>query len=290
MRRPRGPATTRRAGRASAPSATTRPGTLAILRTPHGVKGDARTPFAAQGCESCHGPSAAHAADEDVPVTVGFGDAFPTEPQNAVCLSCHRGGERMLWKGSEHDARGVACASCHDIHKTRQVVLQKDIRPDALVRKDVSAACYGCHPDVRAQTHRISAHPIKEGEVTCNDCHNVHGSASDHLLVKRTVNETCYQCHAEKRGPFLWEHEPAREDCLICHASHGSTQPAMLKQRGPWLCQECHSVQFHPSTNYDASGLPAGGAANRNLLLRNCTNCHTEVHGSNHPSGVRLTR
>jgi len=264
-------------------------GTLEILRTPHGAKGDAHTPFAAQGCESCHGPSAAHADDSDVPVAVGFGDEFPAEPQNAVCLSCHRGGERLLWNGSVHDARGIACASCHDIHKTRQVVLQKDIRPDALVRKDVSAACYSCHPDVRAQTHRISSHPIKEGEVSCNDCHNVHGSTSEHLLVKRTVNQTCYQCHAEKRGPFLWEHQPARDDCLTCHAAHGSTQRALLKQRAPWLCQECHSVQFHPSTEYTAAGLPSG-AANRNLLLRSCTNCHTEVHGSNHPSGVRLTR
>ncbi len=263
--------------------------TLAILRTPHGTKGDTHTPFAAQGCESCHGPSASHAADENSPVAVGFGEKFPSEPQNAVCLNCHRGGERLLWNGSVHDARGIACASCHDIHKTKPVVLQKDIRPDALVRKDASAACYSCHPDVRAQTHRISSHPIKEGEVTCNDCHNVHGSTSDHLLVKRNVNETCYQCHAEKRGPFLWEHQPARDDCLTCHNSHGSTQRALLKQRAPWLCQECHSVEFHPSTEYTAAGLP-GGAANRNLLLRSCTNCHYEVHGSNHPSGVRFTR
>jgi DmsE family decaheme c-type cytochrome len=265
------------------------PRTLAVLKTSHGVKGDSHTPFAAHGCESCHGPSASHAADEDVPAAIGFGDAFPTEPQNAACLNCHRGGERMLWNGSVHDARGVACASCHDIHKARDVLFQKDLRPDALVRKDVSAACYDCHPDVRAQTHRVSSHPIKEGEVTCNDCHNVHGSTSEHLLVKRTVNQTCYQCHAEKRGPFLWEHQPARDDCLTCHAAHGSTQRALLKQRAPWLCQECHSVQFHPSTDYTAAGLP-GGAANRNLLLRSCMNCHTEVHGSNHPSGVRLTR
>ena len=189
---------------------------------------------------------------------MAFGDEYPAEPQNAVCLSCHRGGERLHWNGSIHEARGVACASCHNIHNPRAAMLQKDVRPDALVRKDASAACYGCHPDVRAQTHRISSHPIKEGEVTCNDCHNVHGSPSEHLLVKRNVNETCYQCHAEKRGPFLWEHQPARDDCLTCHASHGSTQRALLKQRTPWLCQECHSAQFHPSTEYTAAGLPGG--------------------------------
>jgi hypothetical protein len=36
-------------------------------------------------------------------------------------------------------------------------------------------------------------------------------------------------------------------------------------------------------------GLP-GASPNRNLLMKNCLNCHTEVHGSNHPSGVRFTR
>jgi hypothetical protein len=26
------------------------------------------------------------------------------------------------------------------------------------------------------------------------------------------------------------------------------------------------------------------------LLGRNCMNCHPKIHGSNHPSGARLTR
>jgi predicted CXXCH cytochrome family protein len=53
-------------------------------------------------------------------------------------------------------------------------------------------------------------------------------------LLEATVNDTCYQCHAEKRGPFLWEHAPVREDCTNCHSPHGSTQPSLLKARTPW--------------------------------------------------------
>ena len=34
-------------------------------------------------------------------------------------------------------------------------------------------------------------------------------------------------------------------------------------------------------------GAPAQQEA---LLGRSCSNCHTQVHGSNHPSGVQLTR
>jgi hypothetical protein len=34
----------------------------------------------------------------------------------------------------------------------------------------------------------------------------------------------------------------------------------------------------------------AGGSGNQNVLGKNCLNCHGQVHGSNHPSGARLTR
>ena len=32
-----------------------------ILKTPHAMKGDAHSPFGQHECESCHGPSEAHA-------------------------------------------------------------------------------------------------------------------------------------------------------------------------------------------------------------------------------------
>jgi DmsE family decaheme c-type cytochrome len=150
--------------------------------------------------------------------------------------------------------------------------------------------CFACHPRVRAQTHRLSSHPFKEGRIECSDCHAVHGSVSESLLAQETLNETCYTCHAEKRGPFLWEHQPARDDCTTCHVPHGSNHPNLLEARTPWLCQECHMAPFHPSTAYTGSGLPGRGTPGRNLLLKNCQNCHTAVHGSNHPSGVRFTR
>lgn len=123
----------------------------------------------------------------------------------------------------------------------------------------------------------------------CSDCHNPHGSTGPSLLARSNVNETCYRCHAEKRGPFLWEHAPVREDCSNCHEPHGSNHPSLLKNRGPYLCQQCHLAAFHPSTAYTANGLLGPSPADQ-LLTRNCLNCHTEVHGSNHPSGPRFTR
>lgn len=268
------------------------PAVLSILRTRHAVKGDTRTPLGhADACETCHGPGAAHAEDPDVVMPVLFGTDQRTEPQDATCIGCHQGGGRIHWSGSEHESHDVPCAACHQIHAPEDPMLVRDIRPESFVRRDQSAACYTCHQDVRAQTHRLSAHPLKEGRVVCSDCHNAHGSTTDHLLAQETLNETCYECHAEKRGPFLWEHQPARDDCSNCHVPHGSTQKSLLAARGPWLCQSCHMAQFHPSGVYDGSGIPGRGTTpNRNLLAKNCLNCHSEVHGSNHPSGVRFTR
>jgi hypothetical protein len=45
----------------------------------------------------------------------------------------------------------------------------------------------------------------------------------------------------------------------------------------------------HPSVSLTGSGLANGGASAL-LLGRGCVNCHVQVHGSNHPSGVKLMR
>jgi DmsE family decaheme c-type cytochrome len=158
-----------------------------------------------------------------------------------------------------------------------------------LTKIEQPQVCFGCHQDKRAQVNRRSHHPIEEGKVVCSDCHNSHGSPSIRLLARNSVNETCYQCHAEKRGPFLWEHQPVREDCTNCHNPHGSNQESLLNVRTPYLCQQCHQEAFHPSSLYSGTGIPPLGAAQQ-LLGKGCLNCHSKVHGSNHPSGSRLTR
>ena len=65
------------------------------------------------------------------------------------------------------------------------------------------------------------------------------------------VNELCLQCHTEKRGPFLWEHAPVRENCLNCHNPHGSNHDKLLVAKQPYLCQRCHLNTRHPGSLYD---------------------------------------
>ena len=134
------------------------------------------------------------------------------------------------------------------------------------------------HKDRRAQMFRSSHMPMREGKMVCSDCHNPHGSFTEALLKKDSINDVCYTCHAEKRGPFLFEHTPVRENCLNCHDPHGSMNEASLKLSRPRLCFECH--QFgHGNT----SGINAG-----TTMGRACQNCHTAIHGSNSPAGGAL--
>lgn len=260
---------------------------VSIFYTKHARQDDPRTPFAGLQCEACHGPAKAHTqkvmpGDTRPAPPFTFGDRANTPPerQNAVCLGCHESAARLHWKGSTHEARQLACASCHRIHARKDPILVKESQPDV---------CFGCHRKQRAEVNKASVHPLRFGLVACTDCHNVHGGPADRLLKRPTLNETCYSCHAEKRGPFLWEHAPVTENCTYCHQPHGSDHPALLKKRPPLLCQQCHSQAGHPSIVYDGGGIPPLGAQAA-LLAKACLDCHPQVHGSNHPSGVKRMR
>lgn len=256
-----------------------------ILRTPHAVAADKRSPFGQHGCESCHGPSPDHIAQKMVgealtlPTVVFKGpNVSSVTDRNQMCYACHEYGLRTNWRGSQHQRSDVACNDCHTIHADKDPVL---------VKASQSGRCFNCHPEQRAQANRLSHHPIIEGKVVCADCHNPHGSPQDKMLVRARINDTCYKCHADKRGPLLSEHAPVREDCTICHTPHGSTQVRLLRKRPPYLCQQCHDTSHHSGSPYGGETYLGGGRAPQpQTVSRGCLNCHSQVHGSNSPSGI----
>jgi len=133
--------------------------------------------------------------------------------------------------------------------------------------------------------------PVREGKLECTTCHNVHGATNVRLLRKGdSIAEMCTSCHADKRGPYLWEHAPARDGCVTCHDPHGSSNERMLVARPPILCQRCHVMTRHPSTIYDAALVGAGSNPSIRVFARSCVTCHSAIHGSNHPSGQRFVR
>ncbi len=263
---------------------------LDVLKTPHAMKGDPRSPFGQHECESCHGPSQAHASahpnegeKRTLPNVVFKGpNASPVAERNKVCLTCHQSGLRMDWVGSQHQSNKVACVSCHTVHATKDPVLVKATQPDK---------CYTCHAAQRALSFQLSHHPINEGKVVCSDCHNPHGSAGPTLLKKVRVTDTCYGCHADKRGPMLWEHQPVREDCTNCHNPHGSVNPRLLKEKVPYICLDCHSAANDMgAVGVSIHSVAAGSGSFYLYGDRSCLNCHSQIHGSNSPSGSTFFR
>ena len=250
-----------------------------------------------QSCASCHKNVAEHLkAQQD-----GKEGPVPTlknlkaNDLSQTCLSCHEKSNQATFVGSKHARRNVSCTSCHSIHSPKSLTGQ-------LKTKSEVETCFSCHKAERAKSLRTSHHPVREGKMTCTSCHNPHEGTRPKMIKAESVSELCYQCHTEKRGPFLFEHAPVREDCVACHDVHGSNHPRMVTQKQPTLCWSCHlsgSGHFGSGDNYSTEkGVPAAPAGspsgyptvNSRFIGRACTKCHLNIHGSNSPSGAYFVR
>lgn len=260
-------------------------------------------------CEACHGPGSLHvpeANNKNHDYLIGFSKEWgtPVKVQNAQCLNCHSGEQRINWPGSTHDLNKLACSDCHN-------PMARFSATGLLKKASISETCYTCHQQQRSDFQKRSHMPLPEGKMSCEDCHNPHGSPTKPLLKANSVNELCYTCHAEKRGPLIWEHTPVRENCLNCHTPHGSVNDKLLVVSRPMLCLGCHQSQVgHPNGIRDnamtvanlgvstTTGLPGTGAGttqpnaafDERTVDHSCTNCHSLIHGSNAPSGMYFHR
>ncbi|MGK2856103.1 MAG: DmsE family decaheme c-type cytochrome [Thermoanaerobaculia bacterium] len=248
-------------------------------------------PFEVQGhsvgCEGCHGDGREHMDAGGDATKIKRFDAAPE--WNATCLGCHTKKGQAQWNASTHNVEGLGCVDCHDIHKT-------DSNPQA--------TCRNCHADTVAQFQLPSAHPVRDGKMSCNSCHNVHDSTEAMIRSKMRVNDLCFNCHQDKEGPFIFEHQPVQEDCRTCHVAHGSAVNNMLIANEPMLCLQCHDLHFHAGYNsaaeFDVGGVPRyspfGNKSYNVAFSTKCTQCHSKVHGSDLPSqsvpglGKSLTR
>jgi DmsE family decaheme c-type cytochrome len=250
-------------------------------KSAHHFAMDPRTPAAARACETCHGPGSLHAAAPNPGAVPMINPAkLAPDAASALCTSCHKTSAHALWDGSAHEARNLSCTTCHSQHAAKSEV-------KLLKGSTQMETCGTCHRDKIAKLDRSGHMPVREGKMECSTCHNPHGSTNVRLLkIGDSIAETCTSCHADKRGPFLWEHAPARDGCVTCHDPHGSSNERMLVARPPILCQRCHVSVRHPSTIYDAGVIQTSVR----VYARSCVTCHANIHGSNHPSGNRFLR
>jgi DmsE family decaheme c-type cytochrome len=271
-----------------------------FLKSVHGKKAVPGNPANREGCESCHGPGAQHVekgGGRGVAI-FAFGKGMSSEEKSSKCLACHDQSKAVaFWNMNRHKFAGNSCTSCHSVHWGVEKLL---VASEPFL-------CFNCHRSIRAQISKQSHHPMNEAFVgrqalTCSSCHDPmsafgvdpvmsyasssKSSGTDKMLRADSVNELCFKCHAEKRGPFMWEHVPVMENCLICHVPHGSNHSKLLAQKVPLLCQDCHGTQgTHPTRpNTNLQSFSGSATANKNrFFARSCLNCHTNIHGSNGP-------
>ncbi len=237
-------------------------------------------------CEDCHGNGSLHMeGGGDVGKIISI-TKRPVQQANGVCLGCHARQEKVrYWLGGSHSANHLRCADCHQVHApaltranetrlsfdtaTRGALAAEFVSPETQVvlrpRSATNDACLRCHQTQRAQLSMPYHHPLREGKLSCVDCHDPHGGPAGNNLRAATVNQLCLTCHAQYRGPFAYQHPPVSENCMYCHAAHGSPNTNLLSVSMPALCLQCHAG------HHNGAGLP---------LPDRCVNCHGSIHGT----------
>lgn len=217
-----------------------------------------------RGCEGCHGPGSLHMADPQRKHILNPRTA-PAKVGSEVCLRCHK--SQILparWLATDHAKGGVLCGSCHEAHAATKEA--------KLLRKKEVELCLDCHKEQAAEFRMNAHHPVLEGRLTCASCHDVHEQRGEGKAL-RDFEDLCVTCHAEKRGPFVFEHEVATggrtEKCLQCHRPHGSPNLKLLQFSGRGLCLQCHTDIANDPDHLARPG--------------NCwqAGCHVRLHGSN---------
>ena len=241
-------------------------------------------------CEDCHGNGSLHVeGGGDVKKIISYRQRSARDA-NGACLSCHAQDEKVRnWMAGKHSSNSVRCIDCHQMHgKTLQAANESHMRFDTATRAAFTVAsvspetdvivrspsatndaCLKCHQTERAQLSMPYHHPLREGKMSCVDCHDPHGGPGGSNLRTSNVNQLCLNCHAQYRGPYAYQHPPVTENCMLCHNAHGSPNTNLLSVSEPALCLQCHAG------HHNGASLP---------LADRCSNCHLSIHGTDTPT------
>lgn len=180
-------------------------------------------PFIKRQCASCH---SGHASE--------YKSLVRGKGQD-LCFNCHPRIAQKSLLAVKHDPFSSGdCSVCHTPHASAN--------PSLLVAK-TPYLCYNCHPNVDLVMAQVSHHPVPEGKISCESCHDPHASKFDAITLKPAL----------KVAP----------GCLVCHVPHGSDNSPLLKFSTVNLCTTCHPTSMYAST----AGIEGGKKSHRSHPL-----------------------
>jgi predicted CXXCH cytochrome family protein len=211
------------------------------------------------GCESCHGPAAAHARHwmrkEGGKDPIVNPSRLPVQRANQVCGYCHAEREEVVPGFRPGDDLFAFC----DVNGLED---SKHLYPDGRARELI---------------HNLV--PVTESRcapVRCTECHDPHGRvAPGDLRRPLEDDETCLRCHEHIRGAIeAHTRHPAASSgsrCVNCH------MPPLVIEGGHGRVRD-HTISIPSPRNRRAHGVPDA-----------CSTCHlTEAPGWDAEQFARL--
>ena len=207
-----------------------------------------------------------------------------TIEDSKLCLDCHEdyadnlefSVHSIITETKSSASVEIGCISCHDGWESHIDDPSTDniIRGSELNMAGQAEICARCHISSH-QAAMLSTDPHARTELSCSDCHRIHGNRTP-KLVQKEGNNFCKDCHqlaaAQFKSRSTHPLESGNIKCVDCHTL-GYTEDDMFAVGIDWSCQNCHSelsgpfIHEHPVTSeYAVNG---GG----------CTECH-DPHGS----------
>lgn len=260
-----------------------------LLRGAHGAILDVKT---LPGCETCHGPGQAHAADEGedlaritMPAKLGL------QAQRAFCGRCHQ--DQIERHGGDFAGfvqAGKACTDCHEVHvRARTTELPRAhfrsrSECDAGAEPLGSKQCVECHP-LRDELLAASAHASLASGAHASGCETCHGEGSLHESTKGLAR-------------LITRPDRTADGIATCRSCHQGVDAVEFHWRGkrkPQLtsgvtCTTCHQVHVRkgPAPAAAAAAQVAAQSAAPAATNRTCAKCHVPalctMPGSTHAS------
>jgi predicted CXXCH cytochrome family protein len=204
------------------------------------------------GCEACHGPGSAHAADPTAKLPVALderrGVAWKIVPDRGIA-------ERSLTLTSHREVE--ACAQCHARRGQFATAAGQSFRAayrPALLERGLYHVDGQMRDEVYNYGSFVQSRMYARG-VTCSDCHEPHRGT-----LRASGNALCAQCHASERFDTPAHHHHAAgssgAQCAGCHMptttymridarhDHGFRipRPDLARELGtPDACARCHA-------------------------------------------------